>query len=291
MRGRQKKDTSDVSDDERQGLPIIRTKLHRPRLNSELVTRPRLLELLDRTLEVPLTLVSAPAGYGKSVLVSQWAERQESPCAWLSLDESDSELRLFLTYLVAAIETVAPDACPSTRELIGAPHLPPIKIVGGHLINELDVIDAPLVLILEDYHRIAASSPVHELLGFVLENPPRSLHVLITARHDPPLPVALLWGDHRAAGIRIQDMKFNRAETAELIDQAAGLSVSEEALAHLDQELEGWAIGLRLLSLRLPHVDVPDAFVKDLHGGFPKRRNTCFRRSWRKNGLRFVAAC
>ncbi len=138
---------SNVSEEERRDLSIIRTKLHRPRLTSELVTRPRLFELLDRSLEVPLTLVPAPAGYGKSVLVSQWVARQEVPCAWLSLDESDSDLRLFLTYLVAAIETVAPDACPSTRELIDAPHLPPLRIVGGHLINELDAIDASLVLI------------------------------------------------------------------------------------------------------------------------------------------------
>jgi len=103
-----KKGRSDVSDVDRQGLPIIRTKLYRPRLPADLVTRHRLLELLDNALEVPLTLVSAPAGYGKSVLVSQWAERQELPCVWLSLDQGDSELRLFLAYVLAAIETVAP---------------------------------------------------------------------------------------------------------------------------------------------------------------------------------------
>jgi len=273
---RKKMGRQDESDVERQSLPIIRTKLYKPRLSSDLVDRPRLLQILDRTLEVPLTLVSAPAGYGKSVLVSQWAERQELPCAWLSLDQSDSELRLFLAYVLAAIETVAPDACPSTRELIGAPSLPPIKMIGGQLINELDTIDAPFVLILDDYHRIGPSSPVHELLGFMLENPPRSLHVVITARHDPPLPVALLWGDRRAAGIRFQDLKFDRAETVEFLDKAAGHSVSEEALANLDKELEGWAIGLRLLSLSLTHVDDPDAFAKGLHGGLPQTREYLF---------------
>jgi LuxR family maltose regulon positive regulatory protein len=225
---------------------------------------------------VPLTVISAPAGYGKTVLVGQWVERQEVPCAWLSLEESAGDLRLFLTYLVAAIEAVSPDACPSTRELVVASSLPPMKTIGGHLINELDAIDAPLVVILDDYHHIPSSSPVHELLELALENPPRSVHLVIATRHDPPLPVSLVWGDRTAVNIRVPDLKFNRAEACELLERTTGLAVNEEALAHLDRELEGWAIGLRLLSLKLPHVDDPSAFVKNLGGGVPHLQDYLF---------------
>jgi LuxR family maltose regulon positive regulatory protein len=276
MTGPHKQRPSEASGAEPPGVPLIRTKLYRPRLSSELVTRPRLLELLNRTLEVPLTLVSAPAGYGKTVLVGQWAERQEVPSAWLSLDTGDGDLRLFLTYLIAAIEGVSPEACPSTRELIVAPGLLPLKTIGGHLINELDAIETPFVVILDDYHRIAPSSAVHELLALVLENPPQPLHVVIATRHDPPLPASLMWGDRRAVSVRVPDLSFTRAEVHELLDKTTGLAVTEEALAHLDAELEGWAIGLRLLALRLPYVDDPSAFVKNLHGGVPHMQDYLF---------------
>jgi LuxR family maltose regulon positive regulatory protein len=276
MTGPHKQRPSEASGAEPPGVPLIRTKLYRPRLSSELVTRPRLLELLDRTLEVPLALVSAPAGYGKTALVGQWAERLEVPSTWLSLDTGDGDLRLFLTYLVAAIDGVWPGACPLTRELIVAGSLPPMKTISGHLINELDAIEAPLVVILDDYHSIEPMSAVHDLLKRVLENPPRFLHVVIITRHDPPLPASLIWGDRKAVSARVPDLSFNRAEASELLGKTTGLTLTEEALAHLDAELEGWPIGLRLLSLRLPYVDDPNAFVKNLHGGLPHMQDYLF---------------
>ena len=257
-------------------VPLIRTKLYAPRLSAELVTRPRLLERLNRTLEVPLTLVSAPAGYGKTVLVGQWVERQEVPCTWLSLDNADGDLKLFLTYLVTAIEAVLPDACSQVRELIGADDLPPVKTISGYLINALDAIEAPFVLVLDDYHRVASSSPVHELLRLVLENPPRSLHLLIATRYDPPLPVSLMWGDREAVSIRAPDLRFNRAEAYELLNKSTGLAVTEEAVAHLDRELEGWPIGLRLLSSKLLYVDDPEDFVRNFRGGLPYMQGYLF---------------
>jgi len=169
--------------------PILRTKLHRPPVTEELVLRERLHQQMDRGLETPLTLVSAPAGYGKSVLVSQWAEALEQPCAWLSLDAEDSDLTVFLSYVLAAIRTRFPAACPRTEALIVAPHPTPMRFLGRCLINELDAIDTPFVLVLDDYHGIAPTSDVHELLDMLLEHPPRPLHLVIATRRDPPLNI------------------------------------------------------------------------------------------------------
>ena len=149
--------------------PLLRTKLHRPPVTTDLVHRERLHERLSQGLEIPLTLVSAPAGYGKSMLVSSWVESIEQPCAWLSLDETDSDITEFLTYVIAAIRTVEPTACPETEELLTAPVLPSVHVLADCLTNELHDIEPTLVLVLDDYQRIAASSPVQELLGRVLE--------------------------------------------------------------------------------------------------------------------------
>ncbi|MGB5400003.1 MAG: AAA family ATPase, partial [Thermoanaerobaculia bacterium] len=156
-----------------QSAPILRTKLHRPTVVGDLVRRQRLNERMNLVLEKPLALVSAPAGYGKSMLVSHWAESLEVPCAWVSLNEADSDLLVFLSYLLAAVDTVAPESCLETRALVAAPNRPPLTVLASALTNELDAIDNPFVLVLDDYHRIAPSSEIHELLRLLLEHPPQ----------------------------------------------------------------------------------------------------------------------
>ncbi|MGB5186308.1 MAG: transcriptional regulator, partial [Acidimicrobiia bacterium] len=122
---------------------------------ADAVRRIQLHELMDLGLETPLTLVSAPAGYGKSTLVSHWIESLDHPTAWLSLDVADGDLTVFTRYLIAAIRTIFPDACRETEALIAAPNLPPVSVLGSGLANELDEIDTSFVLTLDDYHRIA----------------------------------------------------------------------------------------------------------------------------------------
>ena len=135
-------------------MHLIRTKLHRPKVLGDIVCRSRLHALMDRGLVVPLTLVSASAGYGKSVLVSHWADSLKHPCAWISLDESDSELPQFIDYLAKALDGQLPGAFPATAGLRGAGQLPPVPALAARLINELDRLDAPLVLVLDDYQRL-----------------------------------------------------------------------------------------------------------------------------------------
>ena len=222
---------------------------------------------MDNGLEIPLTLVSAPAGYGKSTLVSHWLESLSHPNAWLSLDVDDSDLTVFTSYLIAAIRTLFPDACRETEALIAAPKLPPVSVLGGYLVNELDEIDTSFVLTLDDYHHIAPMSDVHELIGFILNHPPALLRLVIVTRRDPPLTIASMRASRRLTDVRAKDLKFSKSDITAFLEITAGLSIGEEALANLLQQTEGWAVGLQLVALHLRHVDDPDGFLKELGGG------------------------
>ena len=252
--------------------PLIRTKLHRPSVPFDVVGRDRLLRLMDRAFEVPLTLVSAPAGYGKSVLVARWAGSCEHRVAWLSLDRDESDLRLFLQYLVAAVHTVAAGACRVTEDVLRAPELPPASVLAGYLLNELEAIDQPLVIALDDYHRIASSSPVHDLIDRLLEHPPRSLRLVLITRRDPPLNLVSLLAGNQITEVRLEDLKFSSPETTEFLTSTAGLAISENALANLQEQVEGWAAGLRLVTLALRHAADPESLLQGLSGGLPQTR-------------------
>ena len=252
--------------------PLLQTKLHRPPVIAETVHRKRLHEVMDRALGLPLTLVSAPAGYGKSTLVSHWAESLDEPCAWLSLDPGDSDLKVFVSYVLAAIETVVPDACPETRALAMSNNPVPVPVLGGSLVNELDALDSPLVLVLDDYHRIEPESTVHEFLWFVLEHPPRSLRLVLATRSDPPFAIGSLRGRGRLTEVRLRDLQFTASETSEYLERSSGVKASEEALANLEKQTEGWIVALRLVSIYLRHADDPEALLKRLHGGIRHTR-------------------
>ena len=198
---------------------------------------------------VPLTLVSASAGYGKSVLVSHWADSLKHPCAWISLDESDSELPQFIDYLAKALDGQLPGAFPATAGLRGAGQLPPVPALAARLINELDRLDAPLVLVLDDYQRIEPISPVHMLLSHVLEHPPRNLHLVLIGRRDPPLALWALRAASMLNEVRSRDLCFRDEEVDELLAATVSTAIGSEAIAHLQRDVEGWAVGLRLASL------------------------------------------
>ncbi|MCJ7755600.1 MAG: hypothetical protein MUP13_13635, partial [Thermoanaerobaculales bacterium] len=200
-------------------------------------------------------------------LVSHWLESLSHPNAWLSLDDEDSDLTLFTSYLIAAVRTIFHDACAETAALIAAPRLPPTSVLGACLVNELDDIETPFLLTLDDYHRIKTDSSVHELIGFLLEHPPAPLRLVIATRRDPPLPLASMRASRRVTDVRLQDLEFSPSDCAAFLEKTAGLSGSEEALANLRRQTEGWAVGLRLVALHLHDEDEPDVFLKELRGG------------------------
>jgi LuxR family maltose regulon positive regulatory protein len=247
---------------------ILQTKLCRPRLAVTLVERERLFEQLDRASRMPLTLVSAPAGYGKSILLSQWVERSIESPAWLALDESDSDLRAFLRYFIAAIRSRHPAACPASGELLQAAQLPPVAFIASQLLNEIATLGNPCLVVLDDYHRIDRSSPVQALMMHLLEHPASELRLLILCRQDPAFALARL----RAAGdlveIRQRDLRFAPSETLSFVRGAVSdMPMSEAALERLDGEVEGWAVGLQLIAMVLSRVADTEAFLLNLGGG------------------------
>jgi len=234
--------------DETITLSILRTKLHRPPVPSDHVHRPRLLERLEERRYRPLTLVSAPAGYGKSTLVSSWLDGCETPFGWLSLDEHDNDLHQFLAYLVTAVRTMFSDAASKTMTLINAPTLPPIPVLASSLTNELDSIEQDFILVLDDIHRIQERS-VYDLVTELLRHPPRPMHLVLVGRRDPPLPMAKLRGSSQVTEIRTPDLSFTPVETAEFLKIALEEQVDEATAAALAERAEGWVTGLRLAVL------------------------------------------
>jgi LuxR family transcriptional regulator, maltose regulon positive regulatory protein len=234
----------------------LRTKFYRPSLPSDLVDRPRLIEPMNRALDRPLTLVAAPAGYGKSILVSSWLNTCERPSAWLSLDETVDDLGSFLAYFVTAIQTVFSGALQRTQTLLTGMSLPPIGVLAGTLINELDELERDFILVLEDYHAIRKQE-IHDLLTALLQPPAKHMHLVLITRKDPPLPMSVLLARNQVAEIRSYDLRFSADETAAFMRNALGSPLPDEAIDTLAEKTEGWITSLRLAALTLRHS--PDA--------------------------------
>ena len=229
---------------------IIQTKLHRPPLPVDLVPRPRLTELVDSLALPPLILISAPAGYGKSTLAKCLVEALDYPTTWLSLDEHDNDLGGFLRYFVAAVHAIFPDALPITQALLAGIPLPPSTQIANNLINELDLIEQPFILVLDDYHLIKVQT-IHDLLSEVLLHPPPNMHLVFGTRVDPPLPLVNLRATSRLIEFRMNDLRFKPEETSRLFEQMIGESIDTATVYQLNAQAEGWVTGLRLAALAM----------------------------------------
>jgi LuxR family maltose regulon positive regulatory protein len=230
---------------------LIRTKLHRPQITANLVARPWLLEWLSQHRRRPLTLVSASAGYGKTTLISSWLETIDSPSAWLSLDEYDDDLIVFLTYFIAAIQTIFPETGRQTQDLLNASTLPPVPVLTRSLSGELAQLTTPFILVLDDYHMIREAA-IHDLLSQLLRHPSRAMHLVIITRGDPPLPIVKLRARGQMTEIRHQELRFKAAETTTFLQQMS-VQADDIATASLTEKTEGWVTGLRLAALSLRH--------------------------------------
>ena len=239
-------------EDETTPSPILRTKLNRPPVPSEHVHRTRLLDELEKGRERPLTLISAPAGYGKSTLASCWLAASDFPGAWLSLDERDNDLRLFLTYFLEAIRTLFPTALQKTVALLKAGSLPPVSVLAASLLNELEGVEQEFILVLDDFHRIEDPS-VLELLAEVLRYPAEPMHLVLAGRRDPFLPMSNLRARGLVTEIRAQGLRFTTQETAAFLHGALADRVEEATAAAWAEKTEGWVTGLRLAALSLCH--------------------------------------
>ncbi|MHC4165622.1 MAG: LuxR C-terminal-related transcriptional regulator [Planctomycetota bacterium] len=247
--------------------PILRTRLYRPPVPPDLVPRSQILKGLTNLDKRSLSLVSAPAGYGKSTLASSWLETCAYPYAWLSLDEDDNDLHVFLSYFLAAIQSMFPDVGKTTQILLNTLILPPLSVLTEALLNDLDQIDDGFILVLDDYHRIRETA-VHDLLSELLSHPPQGLHLVLLTRRDPPLPLVALRSRGQMNEISYSQLRFSPAETAAFLQNALELSVDEATATLLDEKIEGWAAGLRLLVHSLSNRRDLDRLLAGLRGGF-----------------------
>jgi ATP/maltotriose-dependent transcriptional regulator MalT len=247
--------------------PILSTKLYVPLPRLKVVLRPRLIERLNNGMQLTpgMTLISAPAGFGKTTLVSEWVAACERPVAWLSLDDRDNDPARFLTYLVAALQTVDVTIGEGVLGAFQSPQLPPIEPILTSLLNEIAGIPDDFILVLDDYHAIDAK-PVNNALTFLIGHWPPHIHLVIATREDPSLPLARLRAQGQLTELRATDLRFTPSEAAEFLNQAMGLKLSAENVAALETRTEGWIAGLQLAAISMQrHQDV-SSFIQSFTG-------------------------
>ncbi|HEV7204258.1 MAG TPA: LuxR C-terminal-related transcriptional regulator [Jatrophihabitans sp.] len=241
---------------------LLESKYRAPARRGDAVARPRLYERLGHAA-APLTVVSAPAGFGKTTLVAEWLARGSSPLAWVSLDERDNDPALFWTYLTAAIQSAANGVGATARQLLSSDA--PVDVALPALLNDLTELPAGITLVLDDYHLIE-SSDIHEAMAFLLEHLPPNLHVVLATRADPPLPLARMRAQGRLAEVRAADLRFTAAETATYLNEPMALGLDEAQLTTLTGRTEGWIAALQLAALSLRGLDDADTFIAEFAG-------------------------
>jgi LuxR family maltose regulon positive regulatory protein len=245
--------------------PLLQTKLYIPPVRPELVPRPRLIGQLDAGLHRKLTLVSAPAGFGKTTLLSEWVGSCGRPVGWVSLDESDNDPARFLAYFVVALQTIETDIGEGVLSAFQAPQPPPMESLLTALVNDIAAIPDPFVLVLDDYHLITAQ-PIHDALTFLLDHLPPQMHLVIASRADPPLAVARLRGRGQLTELRQTDLRFTPDEAAAFLNQVMGLELSADDVAALASRTEGWIAGLQMAAVSMQGQEDIASFVHAFTG-------------------------
>lgn len=248
-------------------MSVLATKLYIPPLRARTVRRPRLMARLEEGLELGhrLTLISAPAGFGKTTLVAGWMHSRGSTLpavalTWLSLDENDNDPARFFTYFVAALQKVDPAIGQGAQVMASDALLP-------SLVNDVAATPQPFVLVLDDYHLIQAP-PIHQAMSFLLEHQPPQMLLVIATREDPPLPLSRLRARAQMTDIRQRDLQFNQEEAADFLQATMALELSATDVAILQRRTEGWIAGLQLAALSMQQIDDSQRgqFVADLDG-------------------------
>ena len=246
---------------------LLSSKLFVPALRPSLVPRPRLIQSLNEGLSTKrkLTLISAPAGSGKTTLVVNWLKQIDLPVAWLSLDQEDNDLPRFLAYLAGAFQQVDEELGASLRSALQSPQLPAVERVLTGLINEIAARTDPLILVLDDYH-LLTDRAILEAMRFFLDHQPHQLHLVLTTREDPDLPLARLRGRDQLSEIRARDLRFTQEEAGIFLRSVMGLPLSDQDIAALEGRTEGWAVGLQLAGLSMQKQADLSSFIADFSG-------------------------
>jgi len=247
--------------------PLLLTKLYIPPPRPKVVLRPRLNERLNEGLLASrkLTLISASAGFGKTTLVSEWVAGCGQPVAWLSLDEGDNDPTRFLTYLVAALQTIVANLGKGVLAILESPQLPPIESILIPLLNEITTLPDNFVFVLDDYH-IIDSELIDQTFAYLLKHLPPQMHLVITTREDPHLPLARLRARGQLTELRAADLRFTSAEAAEFLNAEMGLNISADDITALETRTEGWIAGLQLAAISMQGHQDTASFIRSFTG-------------------------
>jgi LuxR family transcriptional regulator, maltose regulon positive regulatory protein len=241
---------------------ILPTKLNRPVVDCHWVVRPRLMTRLEDGLHKRLTLISAPAGFGKTTLATQWVEQIPGHSAWLSLDKNDNEPDVFLKYVIAALRSVLPGVCEGLGSLLTSPTLPPPDYLADVMVSELSRTQDRLLLVLDDDHTIT-SEPVQAIVIRMLEHLPEKLHMVIISRMDPPWPLALWRVRHWLNEIRAADMRLSLEEAQAFFARGLEKPLAPATVEMLQERIEGWMAGLQVALLSLADAEDPEQRARD----------------------------
>jgi len=251
--------------------PLLTAKFYLPPSRRELVPRPLLMERLNADLwradgfSRKLTIVSAPAGFGKTTLIAEWLRSVDHRFTWLSLDDNDNDPARFLIYLIAALKQIQPAFGETLQALLQTPQPPPPDVISTVLVNEIAAISTPFVLALDDCH-VIHSPIVHQQLNFLLEHQPPHLHLVLISREDPPLPISRLRAQGQVTEIRQPDLCFSRQEAGDFLRRTTRLEFSAEDLDALTRRTEGWVVGLQMAALSLQNATDIGEFVQSFTG-------------------------
>ena len=270
--------------------PILATKLYVPPPRPKAVARSHLLQRLDQGLHRKLTLLSAPAGFGKTTLISEWTAACSREAAWLSLDEGDGSRTRFLAYLIAALQTLSPQLGQEVLDALHSPQPPSTDSLLTALVNEITALPDDFLLVLDDYHAVD-TAPVDEAVTFLLEHQPPQMHLVIATREDPPLPLARLRARGELTELRAADLRFTPQEAADFLSQAMGLSLSKDDVASLERRTEGWIAGLQLAALSMQgHQDV-HGFINAFAGDNRYIVDYLIEEVWIVNRRKYTPSC
>ncbi len=251
--------------------PLLKTKLHIPHRRPDMVPRSLLIKQLNERIQRKLTLITAPAGYGKTNLASEWTHSLQSEdtsnnrITWLSLEEADSEPIRFLSYVIAALQQVAPEIGVGALSLFEMAQSPPINTVLNELINDIAGLDYHIMLVLDDYH-VISHPEIHEALRYLVEHQPHQMHLVITSREDPPLPLPRLRARGEMAEIRMHDLRFSLDKTTQFFSHSMKLDLESEVISVLEARTEGWIAGLQLAGIVLKNLPDHQAFMDTFSG-------------------------
>ncbi len=248
-------------------LSVLATKLYIPPARPQLVLRPRLIEQLDEGLHrTPgVTLISAPAGFGKTTLVSEWVAGCKRPVAWLSLDDGDNDTARFLNYLVAALRSVSTNLGEGMLGILQSPQPPPVESILTSLINEITTIPDNFILVLDDYH-VIDTKPVENAISFLVEHLPPQMHLVVATREDPNLSLARLRARGQLTELRAADLRFTPSEAAEFLNRVMGLNLAAEDIVALETRTEGWIAGLQLAAISMLGQKDAASFIQSFTG-------------------------